>query len=262
MSTSYETIRLEKKRGILWIYLNRPEKLNSFNMKMLEELSDAIKGVEKDKDVRCVVITGEGEKAFCAGADLKILSTLDPKGAWKFSEIGQELMRRIENLPVPVIAAINGYALGGGFELALACDFRIASEDVQLGSPEVKLGIIPGWGATQRLSRIVGLSRAMELIMLGDRINAERALKMGIVHKVVPKDKLKEEVMFFAEILSKGPPIAQSLIKRVLRIGSGLPLEEGLELEKQAFSIVFSTEDAKEGITAFLSKRKPEFKGK
>ncbi len=262
MYTNYETIKVEKKEGILWIYLNRPDKLNVFNMKMLEELSDVMNRIEDDEGVRCVIITGEGERAFCAGADLEMLSKLDPQGAWKLSEIGQRLMNKIESLRVPVIAAINGYALGGGLELALACDFRVATENAQLGNPEVKLGIIPGWGATQRLARIVGLSRAMEILMLGERISALEALKMGLVHKVVPEEKLEEEVASLARIIAKGPTIAQSLIKRVLNLGSQVPLNVGLELERQAFSILFSTEDAKEGLQAFLSKRKPVFKGK
>jgi len=262
MYTDYETLRLEKEKGVLWIYLNRPDKLNVFNMKMLKELSDAMDRVEEDEEVKCVVITGEGERAFCAGADLGLLSKLDPRGALKLSEIGQRLMRKIERLRVPVIAAINGYALGGGFELALACDFRIAAENSQLGNPEVKLGIIPGWGATQRLARIIGLSKAMEFLMLGDSVPASKALDMGLVHKVVPQEKLREEVMSLAERIAEGPTIAQGLIKRVLIFGSQVPIDEGLELEKHAFGFVFSTEDAREGILAFLSKKKPEFKGK
>lgn len=262
MYTNYETLRVEKEKGVLWVYLNRPDKLNVFNMKMLKELSDVMDKVEEDKEVKCVVITGEGEKAFCAGADLGLLSKLDSQGALELSEIGQRLMKKIESLRVPVIAAINGYALGGGFELTLACDFRISVENAQLGNPEVKLGIIPGWGATQRLARIIGLSRAMEFLMFGDRISASEALDMGLVHKVVPQEKLREEVMSLAERIAEGPTIAQSLIKRVLIFGSQVPIDVGLELEKHAFSAVFSTEDAKEGLQAFLSKRKPEFKGK
>jgi len=262
MHTNYETLRVEKEEGILWVYLNRPDKLNVFNMKMLKELSDVMNKVDEDREVKCVVITGEGEKAFCAGADLGLLSKLDSQGALELSEIGHRLMKKIESLRVPVIAAINGYALGGGFELALACDFRIAAENTQLGNPEVKLGIIPGWGATQRLARIIGLSRAMEFLMFGDRISASEALDMGLVHKVVPQEKLREEVMSLAKRIVEGPTIAQGLIKRVLIFGSQVPLDVGLELEKHAFSTVFSTEDAKEGLQAFLSKRKPEFKGK
>lgn len=262
MYTDYETLRIEKENRILWIYLNRPEKLNVLNMEMLNELMDAMDKAEKDKEVRCVVLIGEGERAFCAGADLKMLSELDPQGALKLSEIGHRLMKKIESLRVPVIAAINGYALGGGFELALACDFRVASENAQMGSPEVNLGIIPGWGATQRLARMIGLSRAMEILVLGERIPASKALEMGLVHKVVSPDKLKEEVKSFAERISEGPTIAQGLIKRVLNIGTQVPTDMGLELEKHAFSVVFSTEDAKEGLKAFLSKRKPEFKGR
>ncbi|RLG42701.1 MAG: crotonase [Thermoproteota archaeon] len=262
MYTDYRTLRVERERGIVWIYLNRPDKLNAFNIDMLKELSELVDEINEDREVKCVVITGEGEKAFCAGADLEVLSKLDSLGALEFSEIGQKLMKKIEGLRVPVIAAINGYALGGGFELALACDFRIAAEDAQLGSPEVKLGIIPGWGATQRLARLIGLSRAMELLMLGERIPASKALEIGLVHKVVPKEKLRDEVRALAERIVEGPAVAQALIKRTLILGSQVPLDVGLELEKHAFSAVFSTEDAKEGLNAFLSRRKPEFKGK
>ncbi len=262
MYTDYETLRVEKEDGVLWVYLNRPEKLNVMNMTMLHELSDVVDKAEKDEDVRCVVLIGEGEKAFCAGADLKMLSELDPQGALKLSQIGHRLMRKIGSLRVPVIAAINGYALGGGFELALACDFRIASENAQFGSPEVNLGVIPGGGATQRLARMIGLSRAMEILMLGKRISASKALELGLVHRVVPMEKLKDEVKALARRISEGPTIAQGLIKRVVNIGTQVPLDTGLELEKHAFSVVFSTEDAKEGLQAFLSKKKPKFKGK
>jgi len=261
MSKPYETIKIEREENIVWITLNRPHRLNAFNDVLVEELSEALDTVEKDPSVRCVIITGEGDRAFSAGADITAFPKATPVKAEEFSRGGQKVFSKIEEMSKPVIAAINGYALGGGLELALACDFRIASEHAELGSPEINLGIIPGWGGTQRLVRIVGLRNAKRLVMLGERIKADEALKMGLVDKVVPFEKLREEAKALAKRLAEGPPIAMKYAKHALNFGSQVPLDIGLRLEATLMALLFSTQDVKRGIEAFMSKRKPEFKG-
>ncbi|RLG71492.1 MAG: hypothetical protein DRO08_04640, partial [Thermoprotei archaeon] len=197
----YETIKIEREDGIVWIILNRPHRLNSINDTMVNELMDVLDTVEEDESVRCVIITGEGDRAFCAGADITMFPKLTPVTAFEAARLGQRIFSRIEALSKPVIAAINGYALGGGLELALACDFRIAAEHAELGSPEIRLGLIPGWGATQRLVRVVGVAKAKELVMFGDRLKAEDALKLGLVNKVVPYEQLRDEARAMAKRL-------------------------------------------------------------
>jgi len=261
MSKPYETIKIEREENIVWITLNRPHRLNAFNDVLVEELSEALDTVEKDSSVRCVIITGEGDRAFSAGADITAFPKATPVKAEELSRGGQKVFSKIEEMSKPVIAAINGYALGGGLELALACDFRIASEHAELGSPEINLGIIPGWGGTQRLVRIVGLRNAKRLVMLGERIKADEALKMGLVDKVVPFEKLREEAKALARRLAEGPPIAMKYAKHALNFGSQVPLDVGLRLEATLMALLFSTQDVKRGIEAFMSKRKPEFKG-
>jgi len=211
--------------------------------------------------VRCVIITGEGDRAFSAGADITTFPKVTPVLAAEFSRKGQKVFSKIEELSKPVIAAINGYALGGGLELALTCDFRIASEHAEFGNPEINLGIIPGWGGTQRLVRIVGLRNAKRLVMLGDRIKADEALKIGLVDKVVPFEKLKDEARTLAQRLCEGPPIAMKYAKHALNFGSQVPLDFGLRIEAGLMALLFSTQDIKRGIEAFMSRRKPEFKG-
>jgi enoyl-CoA hydratase/3-hydroxyacyl-CoA dehydrogenase len=262
MSKAYETIKLEREENILWIILNRPHRLNAFNDVLMEELSDALDTAEKDPSVRCVVITGEGDRAFSAGADVTMFPKATPVKAEEFSRAGQKVFGKVEELSKPVIAAINGFALGGGLELALACDFRVAAEHAELGSPEINLGLIPGWGGTQRLVRIVGLAKAKELVMLGNRLKAEEALKSGLVNKVVHYEKLREEVRELAKKISEGPPVAMKYAKYALNFGTQVPLETGLRLESSLMGLTFSTEDLKEGVEAFMSKRKAEFKGK
>ncbi len=262
MSKAYETLKLEREESILWITINRQHRLNAFNDVLMEELSDALDTVEGDPSVKCLVITGEGDRAFSAGADLTMFSKATPVKAESFSRIGQKVFGKIEEMSKPVIAAINGFALGGGLELALACDFRVAAEHSELGSPEVTLGLIPGWGGTQRLVRIIGLARAKELVMLGNRLKAEEALKIGLVTKVVHYDKLKDEVRELAKRLSDGPPVALKYAKHALNFGTQVPLEAGLRLESGLMGLTFSTEDIKEGVEAFMSRRKAEFKGK
>lgn len=261
MSKPYETIKVERERSIVWITLNRPHRLNAFNDVLMEELSDILGVVDEDPSVRCVIITGEGDRSFSAGADITAFPKATPVTAAEFSRKGQKIFSKIEELSKPVIAAINGYALGGGLELALACDFRIAAEHAELGSPEINLGIIPGWGGTQRLVRIVGISNAKKLVMLGDRIKSDEALKMGLVDKVVPFDKLRDEAKALAQRLCEGPPVALKYAKHAINFGTQVPLDAGLRIEAGLMALLFSTGDVKRGIEAFMSRRKPEFKG-
>ncbi|MCS7125478.1 MAG: enoyl-CoA hydratase/isomerase family protein [Aigarchaeota archaeon] len=261
MSKSYETIKVEREERIAWITLNRPHRLNALNDVMMEELLDALTTVENDPGVRCVVIIGEGDRAFSAGADITAFPKITPTRAEELSRKGQKVFSMIEEMSKPVIAALNGYTLGGGLELALACDFRIASEHAELGNPEINLGIIPGWGGTQKLVRIIGLRNAKRLIMLGERLKADEALQLGLVDKVVPFERLRDEVKALAQKLSEGPPIALKYAKYALNFGSQVPLEVGLRLESALMALLFSTNDVKRGIEAFMSKSKPQFKG-
>jgi len=262
VSKPYETIKVEREQSVLWVTLNRPHRLNAFNDVLIEELGDILDVAEKDSSVKCVVITGEGDRAFSAGADVTMFPKVTPVKAEEFSRAGQKTFSKIEEMSKPVVAAINGFALGGGLELALACDFRVAAEHAELGSPEIALGLIPGWGGTQRLVRIVGLARAKEMVMLGGRLKAEEALKIGLVNKVVHFDKLRDEVRGLVNKLSEGPPIAMKYVKQAVNFGSQVPLEVGLRLEAGLMGLAFSTEDLKEGVEALMSKRKAEFKGK
>jgi enoyl-CoA hydratase/3-hydroxyacyl-CoA dehydrogenase len=209
-----------------------------------------------------VIITGEGDRAFSAGADITAMPKVTPVNGESFSRYGQEVFGFIEKMSKPVIAAINGYALGGGLELALACDFRIAAEHAEFGQPEINLGLIPGWGGTQRLARIIGIAKAKELIMLGERIKADEALKIGLVHRVVPYDNLRDEARKLAKKLCELPPIAMRYAKLAINFGSQAPLEAGLRIESAFMGLTFSTEDLKEGVEAFMMRRKPQFKGR
>ena len=262
MSKSYENVKVEREENVLWIIINRPHRLNSFNDVLLEELADVLDTAEKDPSVRCIVITGDGDRAFSAGADVTMFPKATPVKAEEFSRMGQKVFGKVEEMSKPVIAAINGFALGGGLELALACDFRIAAEHAELGSPEITLGLIPGWGGTQRLVRIVGLAKAKEMIMLGAKVKADEALQIGLLHKVVHFEKLKDEVRAWAQKLSEGPPVAMKYAKHAVNFGSQVPLDTGLRLESCLMGLAFSTEDLKEGVEAFMSRRKPEYKGK
>ena len=235
--------------------LNRPHKLNSINATMLDELSEILDTLETDTDTRCVVITGEGQKAFSAGADITELQKLTPETASKFSKMGQQVFNKVEALSKPVVAAINGYALGGGLELVLACDSRLASTHAELGFPEIKLGIIPGWGGTQRLPWTVGRAEANRLITLGDRVKADEALKMGLVDKVVPQNKLKAEAEALAQRLGESLPKALKYAKDAINFGTRRSLEAGLKKETDLFALLFSTKETKERLEAFFSQR-------
>ncbi len=255
MSKSYKTIKLKKNQTTTWITLNRPHKLNAINATMLEELSEALDTIEKDANARCVIITGEGERAFSTGADITELQKLTPETASEYSRKGQQVFSKVEALSKPVVAAINGYALGGGLELALACDFRLASDHAELGFPEMKLGIIPGWGGTQRLPWTVGAAEAKRLIMVGDRVKADEALRIGLVDKVVPQNRLEAEAEALAQRLGEYPQKALKGAKQAINFRTQVPLEAGLKKETDLFALLFSTTEAKERMEAFLSKR-------
>lgn len=255
VSKPYETIKIKKEQTTTWITLNRPNKLNAINATMLEELSEALDTTENDTNVRCVIITGEGERAFSTGANITELQKLTPKTATKYSKKGQQTFSKVETLSKPIVAAINGYALGGGLELALACDFRLASDQAELGFPEMKLGIIPAWGGTQRLAWTVGRAEAKRLIMLGDRVKADEALRMGLVNKVVPQNKLEAEAKALAQRLHTSLPTALKYAKYAMNSVTQSSLEAGLKKETSLFALLFSTKETKERLEAFLSKR-------
>ncbi len=258
----YETLIVEKRDRIAIVTINRPKVLNALNATVIEELGRCFSELKDDPEVGAVILTGAGEKAFVAGADISGLVELDPLEGKMFAEKGQAVFNLIENLGKPVIAAINGYALGGGCELAMACTIRIASEKAKLGQPEVNLGIIPGYGGTQRLPRLVGKGIAMELILTGRMVDAQEAYQIGLVNKVVPPEKLMDEAVEMAKtILSKGPLAVKFAMEAVNR-GLEVNLEEGLKIEADLFGMCCATEDKVEGTKAFLEKRKPNFKGK
>lgn len=259
--TIKETIIVKKEKPIAWIILNRPERLNAINPKMLEELSRALDELEEDRDIRVVILKGSG-RAFCAGADVTAFAGVTPIDVIRFSRRFQELTLKIQFYTKPVIAAIHGYALGGGLELAMSADIRIASEEAMLGQPEINLGFIPGAGGTQRLARLVGTARAKELIMSGEFIPASEAYKIGLVNRVVKSGTLDDEARNLALKLAEKPPIALTMAKYTIDMGSETSIWQGLMLEAGLFSLLFTTEDVIEGVTAFLEKRRPKFKGK
>jgi len=252
----------EKSEGIATITINRPEVRNALNEETVAELFTRFEDAEKDENIRVIVITGAGDRAFCSGLDLNIIKGVSPMKGTENSRIGQHLCNLIEALGKPVIAAINGFALGGGTELAMACDIRIASENAQLGQTEINLGLIPGWGGTQRLPRFVGKGIAKEMIFTGKRIDAKTAERLGLVNAVVPADQLMAKVKELALELASKPPIAIRLLKALINNSTETHPDIGLWQEAEAFGLVTSTEDFNEGVTAFLEKRKPQYKGK
>jgi enoyl-CoA hydratase len=258
----YKTLLFEKKETIGVLTINRPDKLNAISNELTGELEVFLDDLEKDMELRVLVIIGAGEKAFVAGADIQELVERDALIGRKVSRKRQEIFARIENLSVPVIAAVNGYALGGGLELALACSIRICSERAQFGAPEVKLGIIPGDGGTQRLPRLVGLGRAMEMILTGDFIDAQEAYRIGLVNKVVPHEALMEKVMDLAEKIAQRPPLAVRYAKEAVNRSLEGTSISGYAVESYLHALTCTTEDKKEGVAAFLEKRKGAFKGK
>ena len=252
----------EKSAGTANITINRPQALNALNKETILEISLRIADARQDENIKVIVITGAGDRAFCAGADLNMMKDINAYKGMRLSQIGQKLTKEIEELEKPVIAAINGYALGGGLELAMACDLRIASENAKLGQPEVNVGLIPGWGGTQRLPQFVGKGKAKEMIFTGKRIDAKTAEQLGLVNKVVPLEQLKSTVEKLASELMNKPPIAIELAKQLINSSIETDLKVGLKNEAEAFGILTSTEDLTEGVTAFLEKRKPQYKGK
>jgi enoyl-CoA hydratase len=252
----------EKRDGIATITINRPQAMNAMNEETIPEILSRLEDAEKDENVRVIVITGAGEKAFCAGLDLKPMRDINVIKAVETSKLGQKLTLAIEEVGKPVIAAINGYALGGGLELAMACDIRIASEKAKIGQPEVNVGLIPGWGGTQRLPRLVGKGIAKELIFTGKLIDAKTAEKIGLINMVVPLENLKSAVKEFAKVIMSKPPIAIKLAKELINSSIETDQRTGLVHEADAFGILSSTEDYREGVSAFIEKRKPEYKGK
>ncbi len=261
MSQTYETLVLEKRERVAIITINRPEKRNALNIKTREEGAALLEELQSDTSVGVVVFTGAGDKAFIAGADIAEFA-----GRTSMMQRDVMMMRSlftaIDTFPKPVIAMINGYCLGGGCELALACDIRIASETASFGQPEINLGIIPGGGGTQRLTRLVGEGKAMEMILTGEIIDAKTAYSIGLVNHVVPADQLQVKTMEIAQRIAEKSPVALQLAKESVKLASRSNLDEGLRREVDLFALCFSTEDKNEGVSAFLEKRKPSFKGR
>jgi enoyl-CoA hydratase len=257
----YNNILFQDTNGIAKVIINRPEKLNALNKETLNELNSLFDYLENAESIYTVIVSGIGDKAFVAGADIIELAQLNSATGVEFSKFGQAVFNKIENLNKPVIAAVNGFALGGGCELALACHIRIASENAKFGQPEVNLGIIPGYGGTQRLARLIGKGLAMEYILTGDMIDAQEAYRIGLVNKVCEQNKLISEAEKIAEkIISKGKRAIAASIKAI-NAADNFPFDRGFDLESSEFGKLCDTEDFKEGTSAFLEKRKPNFKG-
>lgn len=254
-------VRLEEEEGLAIVYIDRPEALNALNAEILTELRDVLRDVAYRDDLRAVVLTGAGDRAFVAGADIKEMMPMEPMDTRRFATLGHEVTALLERMEKPVIAAINGYALGGGCELALACDIRIASTTARIGLPEVGLGIFPGFGGTQRLTRLIGRGMASELIFTGDPVDADTALRIGLVNRVVPPERLLEEARSLARHIMERGPLALKLAKAAIHQSQETGLSSGLAFEREAFSLIFSTEDKREGLKAFIEKRKPSFRG-
>ena len=260
---SFENIIYGKEKGIARITVNRPEKRNALNQAVRLELQQALRDIEEDDSIRVAIVTGAGDKAFIGGADITELKEMTPIACEaRASTLGQQLYTDIENLRVPVIAMINGFCLGGGCEIAMCCDIRVASENARLGQPEINIGIFPGGGGTQRLPRLVGWGKAKELLYTGRIIDAAEAERIGLVDKVVPPDELESTVTELAETIASKSPVIIRLLKKAITRGMYSNLPDGLAYDKSTFSLCFATEDHYEGITAFLEKRQPEFKGK
>lgn len=254
----YESVLLKKQDNICILTINKPKSLNALNTTVLKELKNVFNELEQDEDVHIVIITGEG-KAFVAGADIGEMKDKNPIEAREFAKLGLETFRKIELMEKPVIAAVNGFALGGGCELALCCDIRIAGEKAKFGQPEVGLGIIPGFAGTQRLARLVGLGKAKELIFTGNMIGANEAERIGLVNKVVPQEQLINEAINLARKIASNGQLAVRYAKTSINRGIESDIETGMIVEKDLFGLCFASEDQKEGMNAFLEKRKPNF---
>jgi len=261
LTNSYETILVERRDAVAIVTINRPEKRNALNIQTRAEGAAVLDELRADDSVRIVVLTGAGDKAFIAGADI---AEFAERTAIQQREVmlDRSLFNAIDGFPKPIIAMVNGYCLGGGCEVALACDLRIASDKASFGQPEINLGIIPGGGGTQRLTRLVGEGKSMEMILSGEIINAETAHAIGLVNHVVPADQLEVKTMEIANRIAEKSPVALRLAKEAVKLASRSNLDEGLRREVDLFALVFSSEDKDEGVKAFLEKRKPEFKGR
>ncbi len=259
----FEMIAFEKVASDIGVLtINRPKVLNALDWQTLREIRDFVENHLAKENLKALIVTGAGDKAFVAGADIAQMNNMKDREFQEYVDYAHKVYDLIENDPCPSIAAINGYALGGGCELALACDIRIASDKAQMGFPEVKLGIFPGWGGTQRITRVLGLGKTKELVFTGDMINAEEALRIGLVEKVVPPDKLMDEALKMAGAIAKTGPIAVRLAKTAINAGSEMDLQKALLLEKALVSLCFDSDDRVEGMKAFLEKREPEFTGR
>jgi enoyl-CoA hydratase len=260
---SYSNIRFEVDGGgIALLTVSRPEKLNALNAETVIELQDAVARAQREPEVRALIVTGAGDKAFVAGADISQIALLTPIEAQAYAERGQRMLRELETLPKPALAAVNGYALGGGLELAMACAVRVASENARLGQPEVKLGILPGYGGTQRLPRLVGRGRALEMLLSGEPVTAAEAHRIGLVNHVVPQAHLLEFCREWLRKVLANAPLAVALTMQAVDVGLEAGLEQGLRFEAAAFGLTAATEDKREGTRAFLEKRQPVFAGK
>ena len=257
-----ENLLVEKDNAVALVTINRPRVLNALNTQTLDELRRTVLALQSDAEVRCLILTGAGDKSFVAGADINELAVQSPTDGRQHALQGQHVLNLIQNLGKPVIAAINGYALGGGCELAMACTLRIASDTAKLGQPEINLGIIPGYAGTQRLARLVGTGRALELLLTGDQITAAEAHRIGLVNRVVAAADLMTEARRLAAALAAKAPVAVRYIIEAVNRGTQQPLGEAQVLEATLFGLIASTDDMREGTSAFLAKRQPEFKGK
>jgi enoyl-CoA hydratase len=258
---AYENILFEITEGIATITFNRPKALNALNNDLLDEFSDALEKINEDEEIRVLVLTGSGEKAFVAGADITELVTFGPLQAKVFAKKGQSVIGKLQALNIPAIAAVNGFALGGGSEMALACDFIYASENATFGLPEINLGIIPGFGGTQRLPRLIGANLAKEMIFTGKMVPAPEAKEYGLVNKICAPNQLLEEAMKTAKTIAAKGKVSLRAAKHAVNRGLNADLSTGLDIECDAFALCMASEDAKEGTTAFLEKRKADFKG-
>jgi len=261
---AFETILVstDVERRVATVTINRPDRLNTLSPQVFDELDRALQELAKDDNVRCVVLTGAGERSFSAGADLTAFSDISKAfKVWRFSRRAEEVMNRLANFPKPTVAALNGYAYGGGLEMALACDFRIAARRAKVGQTEISLALVPGAGGSQRLVRTVGIAKAKELVMFGSRLTADEAAGIGLLTKVVDNEAFEAEVRGFSEKLAKGPPVAMQLAKTLLNRSSDVPIDAAVEMEAIAFGLTVSSEDIYEGLQAFMEKREPKFKG-
>jgi len=258
----YNNLILDQNGAIAVLTINRPKALNALNSETLTELSTMLDELGRDSSVKVVILTGSGEKAFVAGADIAQMKALNALEARRFGQLGQATIRKVELMPQPVIAAINGYALGGGCELAMACDLRLASETAKFGQPEVTLGLTAGFGGTQRLPRLVGTGLASELLFTGDLIDAQEAYRIGLVNHVYPLGTLMEEALKLANRIAERAPAAVQLSKSAIQRGMNMDLDSAQAYEAEVFALTFSTSDQKEGCAAFLERRKPVFEGK